>query len=377
MKEPGKSISCRFARLSGPESEAQLISFIDGDVTPVEQRREQIRLPRHRSQNSNCPRFFPTASSSDPTKTSVGTRLRHSLKESPKAARSFGRTRKPPREGYLLVTVVVLIAVASLMLSRMALVSMRVATVAVEEERDLRNRWAVTSLRRFSLDRARTLLDSQTVSGQDTSGSWPPSPFLWRDAELGGNRWRLVIADESAKFNVRRFAGTFGYEKAQGALEKLLADEAKLQVADIWSPDESAHSLRWEHWLVGSSRSPILSARQFSVATQNVTLWGEGRLNVGRCSSETVDTFWQGVFGRSAPSQLHELRRQSPPPAASQLIQSLALRESQAELANQWLTTESDCFSVWIFCDSNDRVASSFYVEWGETNSAVHRGYEY
>lgn len=304
-------------------------------------------------------------------------RSHYPLRRNARLTCSFRRIGKPPREGYLLVTVVVLIAVASLMLSRMALVSMRVATVAVEEERDLRNRWAVTSLRRFSLDRARRLLDSQADSESDAGGTQPSPPFLWRDAELGGQRWRLVIADESAKLNIRQFADTFGSDTAQRALEKLLEDDAKLRVAAPRSPGDSTQSRRWEHWLEGDSKSPILSARQFSVATQRVTLWGEGKLNVRRCSRETVDTFWQEVFGRSAPAQLHELRRLSPPPSASQLIQSLALRESQAELANQWLTTESDCFSVWIFCDSNDRVASSFYVDWGTGGGMGHRGYEY
>ena len=65
------------------------------------------------------------------------------------------------RRGYLLLTVVVLIAVASLMLSRIANTSMRVASVAIKEEQEMRYRWAATSLRRYSLDAASTLFAAE------------------------------------------------------------------------------------------------------------------------------------------------------------------------------------------------------------------------
>ncbi len=282
------------------------------------------------------------------------------------------------RTGYLLVTVVVMIAVASLMLSRMASTSMRVASTAIEEEIDLRHRWAVTSLRRFSLDKAATILDANSKSVTFNKSETIAKPILWRQANLGGETWRVIIGDESAKLNLRLASQSFVEQVTSNLIDELLNDKGMLKASDVLPSMSRPAAGRWENWLSTPKGDLATSARHVATATQRMTLWGNGRLNVMRCETETLDVLWHQLFGRNAPPTLHRLRTQSPPPSKNQMFQMLALRESQSQLAERWLSTQSDCFSVWIFCETDRRVASTLYVDWGDPPTAQeHRGYEY
>ena len=122
----------------------------------------------------------------------------------------------------MLVTVVVMIAVAALVLAKMASTSMRVATTAIEEERELRNRWAISSLRRFTLDGADNLL-SLSASNPNTTDSNPTA--LWKDIQLAETQWRVVLADESAKVNISRLARRRNEQALRKVMEELITGE--------------------------------------------------------------------------------------------------------------------------------------------------------
>ena len=279
----------------------------------------------------------------------------------------------PRREGYLLLTVVVMIAVASLMLARLANTSLRVASVAVEEERDLRSRWAVTSLRRFALDAAPSLLAGPP---RDHSHGERAEPVFWRDVQLAGLRWRVIVSDESAKLSLPHLAARYDTEIVKRRMDDLLG--GRVRPKPDFSGREQYDLTRWEHWIENGAFGHSVSAREVAVATQRLTLWGDGRLNVCRSEEQTVDILWRQLFARAAPRRLHKVRLQTPPPTTDELIAKLGLRESQAAMARKWITTESDCRSVWLFCHSDRRVSSTFFVEWGVSDaSREHRGYEY
>ncbi|QDT07426.1 hypothetical protein K227x_58530 [Rubripirellula lacrimiformis] len=288
------------------------------------------------------------------------------------------KRKRRSRDGYLLVTVIVMIAVASLMLSRMASTSMRVASAAIEEEKDLRNRWAVTSLRRFSLDNAHKILGGKSRATAASGDGAVAKPFLWKNARLGGQTWRVIIGDESAKLNLVHASRSLGKEAATRIMDELAMDGGLLKPSsDTLSADQSG-ATRWEHWLLETSGAPASSPRHMAVATQRMTLWGSGRVNVLSSERETLDVLWHQLFGRGLPPAFDSMRTQSLYSSKEQLIRSLALRESQARLAEEWLDIESDCFSVWIFCESDRRVPSSLYVDWGDSQAAQeHRGHEY
>lgn len=281
------------------------------------------------------------------------------------------------RQGFVLLTVVVMIAVAVLMLTRVASISMRVAAAAADEEKEMRARWAATSIRRECLTTAPALVGSASPTNQPSESRFSPAS-AWRDVQIGGNTYRVIVADESSKISLSRLAGRFEADTAQQAIDELALSIRPLKANENLTAASQQASQRWEHWLASNSSNALNSARTIAAATQRLTLWGDGKLNILSADPESTEFLWRELFGRSPPSSLENLRRQSPPPRPSQLISSLGLRESQANLAADWFTSESTCYSVWIFCESDRRVAPSLFVEWGRRGAAkMHRGYEY
>lgn len=284
------------------------------------------------------------------------------------------------RSGYLLVTVLVMIGVVSLLLSQIAASSMRVASSAIAEEREMRNRWAVTSVRRFCLDSAPRLLELPSSASGETLA---PS-ILWKDVSVAEQTFRVILADETAKLNLRKIASQYGESTVATVTEELLSDHHGMRSAVGLGASGKPSGTRWENWVADGGTRSLLDPRKIAAATQRLTLWGDGRLNVFSSDEETLEALWRQLFGRRPPNELLEARSQSPRPPLGQLLTSLDLRESQAVTARRWLVDESECYSVWIFCQSDRQVPSSLYVEWGgrsrggavstATNS---RGYEY
>ncbi|QDV42563.1 hypothetical protein Enr13x_24110 [Stieleria neptunia] len=284
-----------------------------------------------------------------------------------------GRTIRSQRRGYILLTVVVILAVAVLMLSRIASTSMRSASYAVENERSVRHQWAITSLRRMALNAAPSLLTQSSLA--ENESSLGHSPILWKEVGLAGETWRVVLADESAKLNVSKLSATAPTEQVAACLRQLQTSRGLQSQSNF---DKTA--TRWDHWFelpAAGSGNRDTPAILIAAATQRLTLWGDGKLNVCRCDSESLDYLWHMLYSRPTPKQLQEIRHMRPTPTESHLIGSLALRESEARLAAKWLTTESQCYSVWIFCMSDRRVPASFFVEWGRGQVRDRRGYEY
>ncbi|MCG8649368.1 MAG: hypothetical protein MI861_06025, partial [Pirellulales bacterium] len=221
------------------------------------------------------------------------------------------------------------------------------------------------------------LLESDSSSvGDGTHGAG--NAVVWAEVRLAEQTWRVIIADESAKLNLLRSSNQFGEESTKKLVRSLGPQSSVVKFVAAGAEGGKQDRLRWEHWFEAGAVNRSESARRFADATQQLTLWGNGQLNVCRCDANAIDALWQNLFGRTAPPRLHQIRQQQPSPTTQQLIRSLGLRESQEEKASQWLTTTSTCHSVWIFCQTNRRVPSSLFVEWGMSGATrEHRGYEY
>ena len=291
---------------------------------------------------------------------------------------SPSRTNKTRRGGYLLLTVIALIAVASLLLGRVATTSMRVAATAMHEERELRHRWAITSMRQHALNVAPQVFVHRQETSDPLQDDSEPAPTVWKDVELGGQTWRVILADESAKLDVARIALHFGQQKAQSAINEIVTEGSGIRAASDLASIGQVSAGRWDDWLTDRNGTPLTDPVSIAAATRDLTLWGDGRLNIHRCNAESIETLWRILFNRPAPKSLLRDRRSTSNQSASQLVNSLGLRESQARLARQWLSDGAGCYSVWVFCETDRRVPVSFKVEWGNGGSAaLRRIYQY
>lgn len=279
------------------------------------------------------------------------------------------------RRGYLLLTVLVLIAMSMLIMGRMASTSMRVAATATAQERDLRNRWAVTTMRRYCMRNAQSLVNrsARRLGSDDSAGT----ATAWRDLDLAGQRWRVIVADENGKIHLPHAIGALGVEQTRGLAEQILGGGEDAVLRSPLQPAYGTSSQRWDQWL-DASGTQDRPARALASATRNLTLWGNGELNLATADRISVQSLWKILFGRQPPAEFEALRQQRPTPPLSQFFGAAGLRDSQIAVAEEWFGTESQCHSIWIFCQTDRRVSPTLFVQWGAEGSATeHRGYQY
>ncbi|MFG0261579.1 MAG: hypothetical protein ACF788_04235 [Novipirellula sp. JB048] len=287
------------------------------------------------------------------------------------------------RKGFVLVMVVVLLAVVSLILARVATVSLRVAGSAVSAEQELRERWAATSIRCAALEEVRGRFSSH-------GGEAGEEPFLWKDVRLAGKVWRVLLADESAKLPLPAIA------TRRGELLPMVEREFGLgrwgvRLSDRAAERGAASRMRLDEWLEGS-REP----GRLALASQSWTLWGNGRLNLRTARDETVELLFEVVLGIDPPRDFHQLRRSAlfapeasgvggDVPAVSggrandvtALLVAADLRESQISRLERWVDLDGECESVWVFCQDDASVPATFFVRHGHGARMSQWGYVY
>lgn len=283
------------------------------------------------------------------------------------------------RRGFLLILVVVMIAICVMIMSRIASSSLRQAALANEEEREMRNRWASISLGRFGMQHAVRI----PVQPYGHSKHEAPQSTLLK-VHLANKNWRLHVANEAGKVPVARLAARYDETVCNQIVDSLIAHskypvdielrfpQRGARIADPNHPISTAASYRWEHWLHRWE-----STETVVHATEKLTLWGNGKINLRQASPETVDVMWRQLFGRSAPRNLALVLNHPDSSNIEQVISAIALRESQAQTARDWFTLRGECYSSWVFCEDDRRFRTSLFVQWGSSEQREGRRYEY
>ncbi|TWU62332.1 hypothetical protein V7x_40610 [Crateriforma conspicua] len=281
--------------------------------------------------------------------------------------------RPSPATGFLLVTVVVMLAVTTLMMTGLASRSMNEASVAVAEEREMRTRWATTTVRRFVLNRADQILERERASDGQLA-SMAPSTIRHKSLQLGGRTWQIILADESAKLNLRSLAARGSVERVYRLAPKLISGQKSLVLLPRERLNPSSGTLRWEHWLAGER---VDDPTRLAEETQFLTLWGDGRLNVRNCSSDVLSAVWRELFGRSVPESIWNFRANERADRLVDLTLLAGMGEQGSAKVRRWMKAESDAYSLWVFCKSDPRIRPALFVKWGNARAPDHRGYLY
>lgn len=284
------------------------------------------------------------------------------------------RTRKPAvtRSGFILLTVIILLMLVSLILTRVAIVSLRKVGEVQANEQELQQRWAVTSLRQYCERAASSLLSPQRGADSGTLRQGEVSAVAFE--QLAGIDWEIWVQNESAKLNpawaVEQRPLKDVLEALGGVIPK--GGPGRLRTANeiaYFSPESRGS---FEYWLEAKTGA---SYRQL---TEDMTLWGDGRLDVLSARSEVLDAAWRLYFGRSAPAELHALKDQQQVPVWRNVLQAVSLRESELAIANRNFTVGRSVTSVWLIPPRGSAIPSYFFVRWGGNGVAMQsKGYLY
>ncbi len=318
-------------------------------------------------------------------------------------------------EGYVLLMTLVLLALAGAAMATVSRHSAARAVQALEAQRQLQLRWGVRSCRKFVLPQAEGLLERAESTQRQ------PVVHAHTTLELGGQRFDLIVTDEQAKLNVNILLAR-DERTSLGDAPRHLRDlllrlgsgggnaTVRLRPVLVNTPDRpgmndtGAKLVSYgQVFEIPSPESLLNLSRPEDGVSHAVTCWGDGRINLRRCSLDAAAILCEGVLDRAQIHRLvekvHELIAEEQQEQAGEengerrgdsaargavrsrpansvtpsdrlldrALQSLELDRATLRKAHSLLTTESSTHGLWIVA-TDERVKRHYlFVETSST----------
>jgi hypothetical protein len=275
---------------------------------------------------------------------------------------AYGRCRR----GYVLPLTLLLLAVAAASLAGVCRVSFEKAVQAAGAREDLQRRWAVTTCRAAFLRKAERVIAAAKPSETGLASE------VRLQVTLGGLPLEFVFGDEQAKVNVNllyRTGGRAGADRAAGELAAAAGGDVRVSLAPGASLAEpgSVEALQqddeprfFETWsqVFGDTPPGALVAphgAQGASAVAELTCWGDGTLTYRRASVAALRRACPKSLGATGAARLVALRQKEPDLDLWEALERLELSEEQQAEAEERLTEESACHSLWIIARTPGR----------------------
>ncbi len=247
------------------------------------------------------------------------------------------------KQGFVLLIVVFTLAIACLLLYQLAGVSFERIRSAVDCEKNLRNRWALVSLRQALLSNGPMILQAAEQRRNLIEGKAGTTAEYVRELRgelrLADIDFQVRFEDESAKLNV----------------PALIASRPEVEVKQYMDRLTPAGRVRPKRTFETTGPwcwSDVFEVESGSEGAEQVasrmTLWGNGRLNIYRAERETLNVAWRAAFGHFPPSELTKVLENYPPMPWEKLEGRLGLRQEDQAIASRWFSNESSCYSLCI-----------------------------
>jgi len=284
------------------------------------------------------------------------------------------RNRHNGRQGFVLPLTLMVIALTTVVMMGVARQSLRVAEQAIQAERDLQRRWGVISCQQTLLDRADWLLDEATWNSDHSSASPQVDPL--RDAghlrsifQLGSLEFDVFIADEDAKLNLNTAMSLQALPVVTEHLQRLTANEnVPIQLAPERMPsaDPSNQQFLFSSWGQVFRQDKIPHAaeipRKIASASAHLTCWGDGKLNLGRASESSIRAICGMADADRAVPRLLAARSQAKGFDFYQLTDESDLRGEEIKKLAAFITSQSNCFSMWVKVTHRGKSTYEFHV---------------
>ncbi len=276
------------------------------------------------------------------------------------AIASVGRK---PREGYVLIMTLVLIAVAALSVSGLARRSLQVATESIEAQRQLQRHWGATSCRRLLLTGAPEIFSKLQQPHSEGILPWPAPSQVTAQVELAGMTYRLWLSDEDAKLNLNQLKARLSNQSNE-ILNEVVEPLLPLQM----SPDLGRQARQKRRWF--SSWGQVVDLSQvwqtatlepLLATTASITCWGSRKLNIYRVSDKLLVLVASKAVTHTVAQKLLEARTKATSLEWADLLKTLSLKSRDQRALKTWFTDESTCFCLWLELDDGRR---QWYHQW-------------
>lgn len=300
----------------------------------------------------------------------------------------------------LLLTLVLLALVAVLLLG-LSRRSVARATEARDAAVDLQRRWGATTVRAALLPRADRLLDA--VNEARATRREPVTNSFRDHVELGGQVFDFIVSDEQAKANLNVALARLSDERAANVIGDLVP--SKLAAIDVAlradpraalppspsppppapapeggqqqtqqpppTPEDGAQEVSPSARLVSdppafgawgqvfpSAGPPALLGftRDEAGLTSQITLWGDGRLNLRRATPEALTAVAGRLLNAAQVRRIIDARDASPGASAEEWIAAAAVADEQRPPLQRLMTDESSVFAVAVAVEDDWRL---------------------
>lgn len=250
--------------------------------------------------------------------------------------------------------------------------SLRLAMEAVEAQKDLQHHWGTTSCKNLLLEQAETFFEQAANMPANAPPLWPKPNLIKAQVVLDDATYRLWLRDEDARINLNTLQDRL---PAKGRL--LVTNFTNDQLPLHWQPDMSPTAKKNKRSF--SSWGQLFDLPQIwqqhgleslLQATDEITCWGNGRLNIHTASDKALDGVVGQAVSHEVARQLIEARSQTQKIAWPEMLKSLDLRSKQSLTLKSWVSNKSSCYSLWLELENSQR---SWYHLWirGDRASAA------
>lgn len=267
----------------------------------------------------------------------------------------------PARRGFVLIVVLALLTVAALMTAGLARRSLSLAQSSLEAERRLQSKWTELSLQRVVLSRAESILAAQIPPDSDDEIRHTHRETL----ELNGIDYALVIADEDAKVNLNAVYYANGEEGVARTAQEMQAATFRIPVR-LRPYQATKQQLpvfdSWGQIFDASRFTSKATADSLIAATDGITCWGSGRLNIRRAPDDALRSIARLHASGGVADEIVRRRQEHPTADLDQLLNGLELNVEERAALESALADQSRCHSLWVQSIEGGGSRSALYV---------------
>ena len=271
-------------------------------------------------------------------------------------------TRRPRRNGYILLMTLALIAISSIALAGMARHSMNRALEANREEKRLQLKWLRATATDSIVSSAAAALPIVPAQAGEVSTASLKSTRTQMNLPSG---WSLsvTVSDESAKANLQTL---LRFREPGKALAGELLRSHALLTQFLGSASESTKSRAIRNWgdvfEYPAGQSSVDTARSIRNATKEITCWGDGRINLERASSDLVQSVCQLVASDEVAREFVARLRAHGAKDLNKLTTGLEVNEGELQALRNIVSNQSRCYSLWLEINLQEQTWTTLHV---------------
>lgn len=271
--------------------------------------------------------------------------------------------RSSRRQGFALISTLVLIAISALLLAGFSRLSLTKSLESLRAERQLQTRWAKASVERLIFSNASQLLTHELYDEENEQTIRVPLNRNIMTINFRDVRIEAVLANESSKLDLN----TVGELKSHSAISKSIRricgpDALPIQLAPK-KRGRDAKDRDFVSWgqIFRSSESGAVKAESLIGLTKDISLWGK-RICLNSSSDEVLREACKFAVGDATANRVVDARNATPGISVKQLFADLSLSDRHSAALSRLLTNSSISQSIWVKISHKSSVAKSYYL---------------